>query len=425
MTSQSKKTNSPHLPTILLVTSGYHLYREYLLKMVAEHSNVWLFLDSEPNWQIPYIVGYTVVNTLDAQMMIEVARNLADDIKIDGVLCWDEIRMVETAKLAQALGLPSTDPENVGRCRDKHLTRTFLAASGVPQATSILVSSIDEATKAAETIGYPVIIKPRALGASYGVSLVNGAEQLNTAFEHAKTATEDGVPIYDQRVLVEEYMQGPEVSIDVAWVNGIMYPLFVARKVTGFFPHFEEIGHVVDSHDPLLEYTPFISVLEQAHKAVGFRNGITHTELRLTQTGPKIVEINARLGGDMIPYVGCIASGINPGQVAVAVACGQQPNVEKRHKRVAAIQFLYPENDAIADSVHINHAALPASVDVAASLVSPGQKLLLPPADHVSCRYAYLIVHGDNAQECTATIESAVQAFTLKTKQLSTVGGLN
>src|SRR5690349_18656774 len=108
--------------------------------MVAEHSNVWLFLDSEPNWQIPYIVGYTVVNTLDAQMMIEVARNLADDIKIDGVLCWDEIRMVETAKLAQALGLPSTDPENVGRCRDKHLTRTFLAASGVPQATSILVS---------------------------------------------------------------------------------------------------------------------------------------------------------------------------------------------------------------------------------------------------------------------------------------------
>ncbi|GAB1544197.1 ATP-grasp domain-containing protein [Scytonema sp. NUACC21] len=422
MALQYKKTHSPHLPTILLVTSGYHLYREYLLKMVAEHSNVWLFLDSEPNWQIPYIVGHTVVNTLDAQMMIEVARNLPDGVKIDGVLCWDEIRMVQTAKLAQAFGLPGTDPENVSRCRDKHLTRTFLAASGVPQATSILVSSIEEAVKAAEIIGYPVIIKPRALGASYGVSLVHEPEQLNTAFEHAKAATEEGVPVYNKGVLVEEYMQGSEVSIDIAWVNGIMYPLFVGRKVTGFFPHFEEIGHVVHSKDLLLEYPPFLSVLEQAHQAVGFRNGITHTELRLTQSGPKIVEINARLGGDMIPYVGWFASGINPGQVAVAVACGHKPDVKTRHESVAAIQFLYPEYDAVVDSVHIDHAALPASVVAAAPLVSPGQKLLLPPTDHVSCRYGYAIARGDTIEDCEAATELAVKAFNLKARHLSTVG---
>ncbi|MDJ0797776.1 MAG: ATP-grasp domain-containing protein [Calothrix sp. MO_167.B12] len=425
MTSQHQKSNSSHLPTILLVTTGYHLYREYLLKMVAEHSNIWLFLDSPPDWQIPYILGYTVVDTLDAQMMIDAARNLPEDVKIDGVLCWDEIRMVQTAKLTQALGLPGTNPEYVARCRDKHLTRRFLTASRVPQPTSILVSSLDEATQAAEIIGYPVIIKPRALGASYGVSLVNGAEEVNTAFEHAKTATEDGVPVYDQRVLVEEYMQGPEVSIDIAWVNGVMYPMFVARKITGFFPYFEEIGHIVHSHDPLLEDSQFLSVLQQAHQAVGFFNGITHTELRLTQSGAKIVEINARLGGDMIPYVGWFASGINPGQVAVAVACGHKPNIEKTHKSVAAIHFLYPEYDAIVDSVHINHAELPASVDVAASLVTPGQKLLLPPADHVSCRYAYLIVHRDTAEDCTETIELAVQTVTLKTRHLSTVGVLS
>lgn len=425
MTSQNKNINSPQLPTILLVTSGYHLYREYLLKMVAEHSNVWLFLDREPNWQIPYIVGHTVVDTLNTQMMIDAALNLPTGVKIDGVLCWDEIRMVHTAELAQALGLPGGDPETVGRCRDKHETRTSLAASGVPQATSILVSSVEETAKAAETIGYPVIIKPRALGASYGVSLVSRAEQLNAAFEHARDATEDGVPLYENGVLVEEYMQGPEVSIDVAWVNGTMYPMFLGRKVTGFFPYFEEIGHIVHSTDPLLEEPQFLAVLEQAHQAVGFRNGITHTELRLTQSGPKIVEINARLGGDMIPYVGWVASGINPGQVAVAVACGHKPSLETKHKSVAAIHFLYPEYNAVVDSVHIDHAALPASVDVAASLVLPGQKLLLPPADHVSCRYGYVVVRGDTAEDCTAATELAARAFTLKAKRLSTVGGLS
>ena len=423
MTSQYQKSNSCHLPTILLVTTGYHLYREYLLKMVAEYANIWLFLDSEPDWQIPYIVGHTVVNTLDAQMMIDAARNLPEGVKIDGVLCWDEIRMVQTAKLTQALGLPGTNPDYVARCRDKHLTRRFLTASGVLQPTSILVSSLDEATQAAEMIGYPVIVKPRALGASYGVSLVNGVEQLNTAFEHAKTATEDGVPIYAQRVLVEEYMQGPEVSIDIAWVNGVMYPMFLARKITGFFPHFEEIGHIVDSHDPLLQDSQFLSVLEQAHQAVGFFNGITHTELRLTQSGAKIVEINARLGGDMIPYVGWFASGINPGQVAVAVACGQKPNVETKHKNIAAIKFLYPESDAVVDSIHLDHASLTTSIVAAAPLASPGQKLLLPPADHVSCRYGYVIACGDTIEDCKAATVLAAQAFTLKTKQLSTVGG--
>lgn len=418
MTLQYKKTNYSELPTIVLVSTGYHLYREYLLKMVAEYANVWLFNDSEPDWQIPYIAGHTVVNTLDAQMMIDMARNLSKSIKIDGVLGWDEIKTVQTAKLAEALGLPGGDPTSVSRCRDKHLTRTFLAKSQVPQATSILASSIDEALKAAETIGYPIIVKPRALGASYGVSLVDKAEQLNTAFEHARDATEDGVYVYENRVLIEEYMQGPEVSIDIAWVDGIMYPMFLARKITNFFPHFEEIGHVVDSQDPLLYDPQFLAVLEQAHQAVGFSNGITHTELRLTKYGPKIVEINARLGGGMIPYVGWIASGINPGQVAVAVACGEKPIMNKTHQSVAAIHFLYPESDVIVDSVSINHTVLSASVDVAASLASPGQKLILPPRDHVSCRYAYVIVHGDTAEDCTKAIESAIGAFSLTTKSM-------
>jgi biotin carboxylase len=424
MISQLQDFGSAELPTILLVTSGYHLYREYLLKMVAEHAKVWLFLDQEPDWQIPYIVNYTVVNTLDAKKMIDAARHLPNGIKIDGVLCWDEIRIVYAAELTQALGLPSGDPKTIGRCRDKHQTRTILAAAGVPQAESKLVSSFEEANEAAQKIGYPVIVKPRALGASYGVSLVSEAAQLKAAFEHARDSTEEGVPCYENRVLVEEYMQGPEVSIDTAWVNGKMYPMFLARKITGFFPHFEEVGHVLQSSDPLLKDPQFLAVIEQAHQTVGFQNGITHTELRLTRSGPKIVEINARLGGDMIPYIGWFASGINPGQVAVAVACGRKPNVEVKFESTATIHFLYPESDVIVESVHIDNAALPSSVKVAGSLVSPGQKLRLPPADHVSCRYGYVIVHAESPEDCVSVTEQAIGAFNLKAKSLSPVGGL-
>jgi biotin carboxylase len=405
-------------PTLLLVTSGYHLYREYLLKEIAQHAQVWLFHDRDANWEKPFIIGNTVVPTLDAKAMAAAARALPSHVKIDGVLCWDEIRMVHTAELAQALGLPGTAPENAGRCRDKHLTRKALAAAKVPQPSSTLVGSLEEAQKAADSIGYPVIVKPRALGASYGVSLAHDATQLPAAFAHAESAREDGVPVFESGVLIEEYMRGPEVSIDSAWIEGKMFPLYLARKVTGFYPHFEEVGHVVDAHDPLLQDAVFLGVLQAAHDAVGFATGITHTELRLTDQGPKIVEINGRLGGDMIPFVGWVASGISPGKVAVEVSTGRPPDVSGGDKAVAAIRFFYPPEDVVVDEVRIDRSALSDGIHVAAPLGSPGQKLILPPADHVSCRYAYAVARAASAEACESILDRAEPAFHLNAHPL-------
>lgn len=405
-------------PTILLLTSGYHLYREYLLKMLAQHAQVWLLHDRDAGWEKPYIIGNTVVTTLDAPGMVAAARALPAGVRIDGVLCWDELRMVHAAQVAQALGLPGTDPESAGRCRDKHLTRNALAANGVPQPVSVLVGALDEAGETAKSIGYPVIVKPRALGASYGVSLAHDETQLPAAFAHAESAREDGVPVFERGVLIEEYMRGPEVSIDAAWVKGRMFPLYLARKVTGFYPHFEEVGHVVDANDALLQDGTFLGVLNSAHRAVGFDTGITHTELRLTSDGPKIVEINGRLGGDMIPYVGWVASGISPGKVAVEVASGQLPDVSGTHRDVAAIRFFYPPEDVIVDAVRIDRSALPSEIDVAAPLGSQGQKLILPPADHVSCRYAYAVARGASAEACERALDQAGRALHLEAHPL-------
>src|SRR5205823_12469812 len=106
--------------------------------------------------------------------------------------------------------------------------------------------TVEEARKAASRIDYPVIIKPRDMGASYGASLVHNPEQLALALVHAQSARGKDVPQHERSVLVEEYIDGPEVSVDVAWWQGEMFPLYLARKVTGFYPHFEEVGHVVD-----------------------------------------------------------------------------------------------------------------------------------------------------------------------------------
>ncbi len=409
-------------PTIIILTTGHVLYREYLLRSVAEHADVWLFHDREPKWEKPYVIGYTVVSSQDSAALAEAARSLPTEVKIAGVLCWNEMRMIQAAELARALGLPGTTPEGIIRCRDKHLSREAMLAYGMPQPASVLVGSVEEALQTAARIGYPVIVKPRDMGASYGVTLAQNEEQLAVALTHAQSAR-NGVPQYERSVLIEEYMDGPEVSIDTAWWRGKMLPLYLARKVTGFYPHFEEIGHVVNAEDPLLQDSKFLGVLEDAHRAVGFDDGITHTEFRLTTAGPRIVEINARLGGDLIPYVGEVATGISPGQVAAELACGTAPSTELKRKQIAAIRFFYPPQDVIASSVQIDNSTLPVSVHTAAPLITPGQKLLLPPKDHVNGRYGYAVVHAGTPEACDEALALAERAFTLVSSPLNGQAG--
>src|SRR5260370_884338 len=132
---------------------------------------------------------------------------------------------------------------------------------------------------------------------------------------------------YDVGVVVEEYLTGPEISVDSAVHGGRVLPMFVARKQVGYPPYFEEVGHVVHARDPLLTDRLLLQVMRDTHAALGFTDGMTHAEYKLTAAGPKVVEVNARLGGDLIPYLGMKASGIDPGLAAGAVACGQDPHL--------------------------------------------------------------------------------------------------
>lgn len=399
-------------PLVILVHSGHRKFREYLLAGVAEHARVWLFLDSEPTWERRYLTGHTVVDTRDADAMIAAARPL---VGVRGVLCWHDMLVEQAAALTEALGLPGTPPAAVARCRDKRLTREALDAAGVPQARSVPVDSLREAQDAAARIGYPVVVKPRALGASFGVSRAASAAGTAAAYEGASSIVMDGAPDFGASVLVEECLEGEEISVDAALCDGVLEPLFVARKVSGYAPHFEEIAHSVDAADPLLDDPRVRDVLRRAHRAVGYRTGITHTELRLTDAGPKVIEINARLGGDLIPLVAAHASGIDPAAAAVRIACGKPPEPPVRRGGCAAVRFLYPDRDCVARRCSVDHAALPPTAVRAVALAEPGQPLVLPPGGHVTSRYGYVLVTGESADACWAAADKAAEAVRLTT----------
>lgn len=401
-------------PLVLLVGIVFEGYRSYLLDSVGSVADVWLLAEAEPAASVAdKLVGHTVVDVFDTPALVAAAQEVARHHPVTGVLSWDELKMFGTAQIAHALGLPGVAPEVVDRCRDKHRTRTALAAAGVPQPASEVVSTVEQAAAAAARLGYPVVLKPRDLGASMGVIRVGSRADLADGYAHARAARVGPVPYRSDGVLVEECVEGPEVSVD-SWVcAGRTHPLFTARKTTGYPPYFEEIGHLVDGR-PGEEDPQLYRVVAAAHQALGFDHGMTHVELRQSRDGGwRVIEVNCRLGGDLIPLLGRAATGIDAGAVATQLACGQQPEPRADRCRVAAVRFRYPPAPCQVDRVEIDTSRLPAAIELAAGLARPGTRISPPPAGHVWGRYAALVAVADSPQDCAAALDLAELAVVL------------
>jgi hypothetical protein len=405
-------------PVLLIIGTGSRDYREYLLASISTRYRVHLLLGTEPTWELAYAASWSVLGnmdeTVDAAEMIDAANQAAARQPLDGVLTWDEARVLQAAKVAAALGLPGGDPDAAMRCRDKYLTREALARAGVPQPQSALVASLDETLRAAGQIGYPVVLKPRAMAASLGAVLVAGPDELTAGFDFARDTTIPGAWRYDAGVLVEEYLTGPEISIDCAVHDGRVLPMFVARKETGYPPYFEEVAHMVDAGDPLLADQGLLAVVQAAHTAIGLADGMTHAELKLTPAGPKIIEINGRLGGGLIPYIGMRASGIDPGLAAASVACGHPPVLTADRDLIGAVRFFYVERDnTLIESVSFDLAGLPKAVDAAVPLARPGKVVSPPPKGTFGGRIAYATAVAETARECLEALDAAQNALTV------------
>ncbi|WP_255249341.1 hypothetical protein [Streptomyces albidoflavus] len=82
-----------------------------------------------------------------------------------------------------------------------------------------------------------------------------------------------------------------------------------------------------------------------AHTALGVEAGVTHAEVRLTSRGPRLVELNGRLGGDLIPYAGQLATGVDLVRAAPAVALRERPDLTPTRALTTEVRFLYPPHD--------------------------------------------------------------------------------
>lgn len=283
-------------------------------------------------------------NTQDTESVLKVCRQLADGCGLAGVTSSSEYFVEMAAEVAKQLGLPGPQPEAISACRDKLAQRVCLQRAGIGVPGFIPAGSSELAVEAAEALGLPVVLKPVSGSGSVGVKmcghLVNVRSHATTLLQ--QRMNERGLPM-PERILIEEMVVGPEYSVETFDRNVIG----ITQKHLGPLPDFIEIGHDFPAVLPHETQAAINQIVTAALEALGLGWGPAHCELRLTEQGMKIIEVNPRLAGGYIPELVRLATGTEMITQTVRLVAGRHTHLDKTMNRYSSLRFIVANRDGI------------------------------------------------------------------------------
>ncbi|MFD9404409.1 ATP-grasp domain-containing protein [Streptomyces sp. NPDC060011] len=320
--------------------------------------------------------------------------------EIDGVLaCWEFLTPL-AARLAAELGLPGHDPERAPACRNKRLMSDVFTAHGVPAPRTVAARDPSALARLAEEadLTYPLVVKPAENAASIGVSVVSDPDHLPDAVRRAGAETHKlphGIAL-DTTVLAQEYIDGPEFSVETLVVQGEIQHLAVTEKFTTGGADRAETGHTVPAALPTDLRQAILDAASRALTSLGLRNGPSHTEVKLSADGrPFVIEVGARPPGDGIMSLVSEATGVDQARASVETALGVRPDLTPRHHRAAAIRFLFAPHAGTLSRVDVPLRG--EHVEEVSVTAAPGDELTAPH-DNLQ-RVGHITLHGTTADE--------------------------
>lgn len=291
-------------------------------------------IDFNPNAVgIPFADEYFNVSTMD----IEGVARTAEEFRPDGIMTLaTDMPMRSIAVACRRLGLPGISYDTAVKSTDKGEMIKAFAANGVEHPWYHILSGEKDLQAVIGSVAFPCISKPTDNSGSRGVMLVHNEEELREAVRYSAENGRSG------QVIVEEYLRGNEVSVEVIVIDGTPHVLNVTDKLTTGAPHFVEMGHSQPSSLGEGDLEKIRDIACRAVKAVGICNGPAHVELMLTENGPKMIELGARMGGDCITtHLVPLSTGIDMVEATIRFACGEKPDVEKKFNKGSAIRYFH------------------------------------------------------------------------------------
>jgi carnosine synthase len=333
--------------TAVVVGAGYPAKRRIYERMAELGARV-VIVDEARHWSSQLADDGVASDWLAAQIAgdaDEDARSVVDalsaaGIRPDAVLTfWEEFPPV-VARVAAELGLPGNPVSAVDAARSKLRTREASARAGLPTPRSLRVQSLDELFAAAAQVGFPAVVKPEFGHSQVGCIRVDSFESLPDIYWLVQKEVEITNVVNFRAhndLLLEEYLDGVEFDVDLILESGECVFSSVSQQSPTPEPSFQETGlHCPPDHGAR-PVRRLVELSVQTVQAFGFLHGVLHVEGKCTTKGPRIVEVNARMGGGRIHQMVEAVWGVDLIEAHVRAALGLPQQLAPSRKPRCAV----------------------------------------------------------------------------------------
>lgn len=270
-------------------------------------------------------------------------RRLASAERVAGVLALNDFGVRSAASVCAALGLRGLTPVTAELASDKGRMRRRWQRDGLAQPEFRIVHDAGEARRAAAELGLPLVVKPtESGGGGRGVSVVREAAELDWAYGFSLASAVDG------RVIVEQFLDGTEMTVETMSVHGEVHVLASSDKVK---PPLRTRVATSLRYPPAIAGAPLAEVHELARRAVAsleLTDGPGHVELIVTADGPRLVEMGARGGGGHVfSTIVEAVTGVPFVRQSAHVLTGGDADLQVRHTRGCVYLFFVPQHGVI------------------------------------------------------------------------------
>ena len=257
--------------------------------------------------------------------------------------------LVMMARIAKELGLRFYSEDTAVWSTDKYQMKQRFIEGGIPCARGRLIRTADEA----KDLDFPLILKPRDNSGSRGVKLCRDLkdfqECLEEALQYSKLDT----------VLVEEFIEGQEYSIESLHYKGKTEIVQITEKRTTPFPYNVELGHIQPANISEEHKAEICSIIEKIGNALKFENCASHTELKINKRGIYVIETSPRLGGDYITSkLTPLSTGVNLEDQVLHIVLGEEVDCTPKYSQYSGIRFFSFDTDSIIKAVPVKENVL-------------------------------------------------------------------
>jgi biotin carboxylase len=264
-----------------------------------------------------------------AGLSLDEAASLVGGHRPEGIVSFVDDHLVTAAALAARLGLPYHSPEVASILVDKRHQRAAFDEAGIPGPRFWMVparATSEHLAELSRRITYPAVLKPAEGSGSRGIRLVTTRQDLLTLLPSGST---------DTGFILEEYLDDTQAE-EQWWASYFSIESVISAgrashvAITGRFPlaePFRETGNFIPGILPTHLQGPVLGMVDDAIEALGITDAVIHTEIKLTPEGPRLIEVNGRLGGRP-PFVLHSVSSVNLFKAACQVAVGAPVSFE-------------------------------------------------------------------------------------------------